>query len=65
MGLRHDRGRVLLFLRNPTIEPTNNRGERSLRPAAIVRKLSPGSKKERGVEAFAGFAGIIQAAVKH
>jgi hypothetical protein len=28
---------VLLFLHNPAIEPTNNRGERALRPAVIVR----------------------------
>src|SRR5208282_2178460 len=39
IGLQHDLGRVLLFLHDPTIEPTNNRGERSLRPAVIVRKL--------------------------
>ena len=27
IGLQHDRGRVLLFLHDPAIEPTNNRGE--------------------------------------
>jgi hypothetical protein len=64
IGLQHDRGRVLLFLHNPAIEPTNNRGERALRPAVIVRKLSHGSKNERGAEAFAGFTSVIQTAVK-
>ncbi len=64
IGLQHDRGRVLLFLHDPTIEPTNNRGERSLRPAVIVRKLSHGSKNERGAEAFAGFTSVIQTAAK-
>jgi hypothetical protein len=64
IGLQHDRGRVLLFLHDPTIEPTNNRAERSLRPAVIVRKLSHGSKNERGAEAFAGFTSVIQTAVK-
>jgi hypothetical protein len=65
IGLQHDRGRVLLFLHNPAIEPTNNRGERALRGAVIVRKLSHGSKNERGAEAFAGFSSVIQTAAKN
>src|SRR5580658_8284670 len=64
IGLQHDRGRVLLFLHDPTIEPTNNRAERSLRPAVIVRKLSHGSRNDRGAEAFAGFTSVIQTAAK-
>src|SRR5271165_7077209 len=64
IGLQQDRGRVLLFLRNPAIEPTNNRGERALRGAVIVRKLSHGSKNERGAEAFAAFSSVIQTAAK-
>jgi hypothetical protein len=64
IGLQHDRGRVLLFLHDPAIEPTNNRGERALRPAVIVRKLSHGSKNERGAEAFAGFTSVIQTAAQ-
>src|SRR5947199_10844951 len=62
IGLQHDRGRVLLFLHDPRIEPTNNRGERSLRAAVILRKLSHGSNNERGAEAFAGFTSVIQSA---
>jgi hypothetical protein len=64
IGLQHDRGRVLRFLHDPAIEPTNNRGERTLRPAVIVRKLSHGSKNARGAEAFAGFTSVIQTAAK-
>ena len=64
IGLQHDRGRVLLFLHDPSIEPTNNRGERTLRGAVIARKLSHGSKNERGAEAFAGFTSVIQTAAK-
>ena len=52
------------FLHNPAIEPTNNRGERTLRLAVIVRKLSHGSKNARGAEAFASFTSIIQTAAK-
>jgi len=64
IGLQHDRGRVLLFLHDPTIEPTNNRAERTLRPAVIARQLSHGSKNERGAEAFAAFSSVIQTAAK-
>ena len=64
IGLQHDRGRVLLFLHDPTIEPTNNRGGRTLRPAVMVRKLSHGSRNERGAEAFAGFTRVIQTVAK-
>jgi transposase len=64
IGLQHDRGRVLRFLHDPTIEPTNNRGERTLRPAVIARQLSHGSKNERGAESFAAFTSVIQTAAK-
>jgi hypothetical protein len=48
IGRQHDRGRVLLFLEHPEIEPTNNRAERGLRGAVIARKVSHCSKNERG-----------------
>jgi transposase len=64
IGLQHDRGRILLFLHDPTIEPTNNRGERTLRGPVIVRKLSHGSKNKRGAAAFAAFSSVIYTAAK-
>src|SRR5713226_3295627 len=64
IGLQHDQGRVLRFLQNPLVEPTNNRGERTLRPPVIARKLSHGSKNARGAEAFSAFSSVIQTAVK-
>lgn len=54
IGRQHDCGRVLLFLKRPDIEPTNNRAERGLRGAVIARKVSHCSKNERG-------AGIYEA----
>jgi hypothetical protein len=60
IGLQHDRGSVLRFLRDPQVEPTNNRAERALRPAVIARKVSHCSKNQRGAEAFATFTSIIQ-----
>jgi len=60
IGLQHDRGRVLEFLHDPQVEPTNNRAERALRPAVIARKVSQCSKNQRGAETFAVFTSIIQ-----
>lgn len=64
IGRQHDRGRVLNFLSNPEIEPTNNRAERVLRPAVIARKVSHCSKNERGAEAFAAFTSVARTTVK-
>jgi hypothetical protein len=52
IGRKHDRGRVLLFLEHPEIEPTNNRAERGLRGAVIARKVSHCSKNERGAQTY-------------
>ncbi|MFL5243578.1 MAG: transposase, partial [Gemmataceae bacterium] len=35
-----------------TVEPTNNRAERALRPAVIARKISCGNRTERGKETW-------------
>src|SRR5216683_168748 len=64
IGEQHDQSHVLRFLHNPLVEPTNNRGERTLRPPVIARKLSHGSKNPRGAEAFSAFSSYIQTAVK-
>ncbi|MDB5349871.1 MAG: Transposase family [Planctomycetota bacterium] len=46
------RGVVLGCLDDPAAEPTNNRAERSLRPAVIARKVSCGNKTESGKSAW-------------
>ena len=52
IGWHHDRGRVLLFLKHPEVEPTNNRAERGLRPAVISRKVSHCSKNQNGASVY-------------
>jgi len=52
IGMQHDRGRILLFLRHPEVEPTNNRAERGLRPAVIARKVSQCSRNKTGAGIF-------------
>ena len=46
--LAKQRPHLLGCLRDVRVEPTNNRAERSLRPAVIARKLSCGNKTDRG-----------------
>jgi transposase len=60
----HQRGDLLRFLEQPLVEPTNNRVERTLRPAVIARKVSQCSKTWAGADAFAAFASVIQTLLK-
>ena len=55
LGWHDDRGNLLRFLDDPSIEPTNNRAERALRPAVIARKVSHCSKNVGGADAFSAF----------
>ena len=59
-GVQHDRGRLLRFLAEDSVEPTNNRAERDLRPAVIARKVSHCSRNERGARAFEAFTSVLQ-----
>jgi len=58
----HQRGNLLRFLDDPSIEPTNNAAERALRPAVIARKVSQCSNTTAGSEAFAIFKSLTQTA---
>lgn len=60
VGAQHDRVRVLPFLTEDGVEPTNNRAERDLRPAVIARKVSHCSRNERGARAFEAFTSVLQ-----
>jgi transposase len=60
VGAQHDRARVLSFLTEEGVEPTNNRAERDLRPAVIARKVSHCSRNERGARAFETFTSVLQ-----
>ena len=60
LGWHHDRGNLLRFLDDPSIEPTNNRAERALRPAVIARKVSHCSENVGGADAFSAFTSVIR-----
>ena len=59
LGAWHDSGSLLRFLEDPSIEPTNNRAERSLRPAVIARKVSQCTKTARGTRAFEAWTSVL------
>jgi transposase len=59
LGRCHDAGSLLRFLDDPSIEPTNNRAERALRPAVIARKVSHCTKNTRGTGAFEAWTSVL------
>jgi hypothetical protein len=59
LGWQHRQGSLLRFLQDPTVEPTNNRAERALRPGVMARKLSQCSKTEGGAYAMSAFKSVI------
>ena len=65
LGWHDDRGNLMRFLDDPSIEPTNNRAERALRPAVIARKVSHCSKNDGGADAFSAFTSVIRTLVRN
>jgi len=58
--LQKQRPHLLGCLYEPAAEPTNNRAERTLRPAVIARKLSCGNKTPRGKRTWEVLASLAQ-----
>jgi transposase-like protein len=50
------------FLWSEQVDPTNNAAERALRPAVIARKISGGSRSERGAKAGVVLLSIFKSA---
>ena len=50
--LQRQKAHLLTCLQDPHVEPTNNRAERSLRPAVIARKLSCGNRTILGKQTW-------------
>ena len=59
LGRCHDAGALVRFLDDPSIEPTNDRAERALRPAVIARKVSHCTKTARGTGAFEAWTSVL------
>jgi len=59
LGRCHDVGSLVRFLDDPSIEPTNDRAERALRPPIIARKVSHGTRTARGSAAFEAWTSVV------
>ena len=60
LGRHDDAGSLVRFLDDPSIEPTNNRAERALRPAVIGRKVSQCTKNACGSRAFEAWTSVVR-----
>jgi hypothetical protein len=65
LGRCHDAGSLVQFLDDPSIEPTNNRTERTLRPALIARKVSQCIKTARGSRTFEAWTSVVRSLKTH
>lgn len=52
------------FVDNPEIKPTNNMAERGLRNGVVIRKISGGSRSEKGAETTAGLLSVVETVKK-
>ena len=57
---RFHRENLFRFVDNPEIDSTNNRAERGLRHAVVIRKISNGSRSEDGAEVTARLLSVMQ-----
>jgi uncharacterized coiled-coil protein SlyX/transposase-like protein len=60
--IRHNQ-ELFIFLDNPSVEPTNNRAERQLRPMVIMRKLTFGNRSDLGASNQAVMMSIVETGV--
>jgi transposase len=57
--LRNGMGSWLTFVKRPGVEPTNNRAERSLREAVVLRKIVGTLRNGKGAEALARLLSVL------
>lgn len=60
--IRHNQ-ELFIFLDDPSVEPTNNRAERQLRPMVIMRKLTFGNRSDLGASNQAVIMSIVETGV--
>lgn len=59
--LRKHENSLFTFLFHPgQVEPDNNRAERAIRPAVVIRKMSGGSRSAQGANATAGLMSLAR-----
>ncbi len=58
--IKRKRNEFFMFVIDRSVEPTNNRAERAIRPIVTYRKVSGGSRPERGANDFARVYSILE-----
>jgi transposase len=62
--LRKHAKELTVFLWDPTVPPDNNAAERALRPAVVIRKITGGSRSQRGAQATAILMSVLKTTVQ-
>jgi transposase len=60
--LQRHQSELTRFLYDKALEGTNNRAERALRPAVVMRKITGGNRSQSGAEAWAKLASLMATA---
>lgn len=58
--VKRDLENIFIFVTHPDVDPTNNISERELRELVLIRKISNGSRSERGAETTATLLSVIK-----
>ena len=53
---------MFLFLRDPSIEATNSRAERAIRPAVVMRKVCGDNRTRKGADTQQVLASVVRTA---
>jgi len=59
-NLLKDKDRLFVFVTNPDVDATNNAAERALRHPVVARKISGGSRSEKGAKVFGTLMSVVQ-----
>ena len=59
-NLLKEKNNLFEFVKNPEVDGTNNAAERALRPAVIARKVSGGSRSEKGAKNYEILMSVVQ-----
>jgi transposase len=62
--LKGHEGELTVFLRQAEVAGDNNAAERALRPAVVMRKISGGSRSEKGAHATAVLLSVLKTALQ-
>ena len=58
--LKRKRDDLFRFVIDRSVESTNNRAERGIRPIVVYRKVSGGSRSERGAKDFCRVFSVLE-----